>query len=144
MNIKTLNGPSYEIENNYQLKGYKIIAGTDEAGRGPIAGPVVAAAVILDKKNIKYEQDDKLVRGLDYYNRTVFEYIDKNHESQNTICAGGRYDFLFENLCDKNIPALGFAIGIERLLEYMNYNLESEKSNIFYRWIKQINYITRF
>ena len=87
---------------------------------------------ILDKKNIKYEQDDKLVRGLDYYNRTVFEYIDKNHESQNTICAGGRYDFLFENLCDKNIPALGFAIGIERLLEYMNYNLESEKSNIFY------------
>jgi ribonuclease HII len=52
MNIKTLNGPSYEIENNYQLKGYKIIAGTDEAGRGPIAGPVVAAAVILDKKNI--------------------------------------------------------------------------------------------
>ena len=87
---------------------------------------------MLDKKNIKYEQDDKLVRGLDYYNRTVFEYIDKNHESQNTICAGGRYDFLFENLCDKNIPALGFAIGIERLLEYMNYNLESEKSNIFY------------
>lgn len=87
---------------------------------------------VLDKKNIKYEQDDKLVRGLDYYNRTVFEYIDKSHESQNTICAGGRYDFLFENLCDKNIPALGFAIGIERLLEYMDSNLESKKYTIFY------------
>ena len=87
---------------------------------------------VLDKKNIKYEQDDKLVRGLDYYNRTVFEYIDKSHESQNTICAGGRYDFLFENLCDKNITALGFAIGIERLLEYMDSNLESKKYTIFY------------
>ena len=87
---------------------------------------------ILDKKNIKYNQDDKLVRGLDYYNRTVFEYIDKAHESQNTICAGGRYDFLFENLCDKKIPALGFAIGIERLLEYMNYNLEGKKTTLFY------------
>jgi histidyl-tRNA synthetase len=87
---------------------------------------------ILDKKNIKYNQDDKLVRGLDYYNRTVFEYIDKAHESQNTICAGGRYDFLFENLCDKKIPALGFAIGIERLLEYMNFNLESKKTTLFY------------
>ena len=47
-----LNRPSCLMENNYQLKGYKIIAGTDEAGRGPIAGPVIAAAVILDKKNI--------------------------------------------------------------------------------------------
>ena len=56
------------------------------------------------------------VRGDDGYTyKPVFEYIDKNHESQNTICAGGRYDSLFENLCDKNIPALGFAIGIERL-----------------------------
>jgi ribonuclease HII len=52
MNRKMLNRPSCLMENNYQLKGYKIIAGTDEAGRGPIAGPVIAAAVILDKKNI--------------------------------------------------------------------------------------------
>lgn len=52
MDRKKLNRPSYEIENNYQLKGYKMIAGTDEAGRGPIAGPVVAAAVVLDRKNI--------------------------------------------------------------------------------------------
>ena len=87
---------------------------------------------ILDKKGISYEQDNKLVRGLDYYNRTVFEYVDENQKSQNTICAGGRYDFLFENLCDKKIPALGFAIGIERLLEYIDYKLDIKKSNIFY------------
>jgi len=77
----------------------------------------------LEIKNISYERDEKLVRGLDYYNRTVFEYIDDTLETQNTICAGGRYDSLFESLCDKEIPALGFAIGIERLLEYTRYKI---------------------
>ena len=51
-------------------------------------------------------------------NKTVFEYIDNKRNTQNTICAGGRYDLLFENLCGKKVPALGFAIGTERLLEY--------------------------
>jgi histidyl-tRNA synthetase len=86
----------------------------------------------LEIKGISYERDEKLVRGLDYYNRTVFEYIDNTLETQNTICAGGRYDSLFESLCDKTIPALGFAIGIERLLEYTGYKLNSNKPLVFY------------
>jgi len=86
----------------------------------------------LEIKGISYERDEKLVRGLDYYNRTVFEYIDDTLETQNTICAGGRYDSLFESLCDKTIPALGFAIGIERLLEYTGYKLNSNKPLVFY------------
>ena len=86
----------------------------------------------LEIKNIQYERDEKLVRGLDYYNRTVFEYIDNSLETQNTICAGGRYDSLFESLCDKKIPALGFAIGIERLLEYTSYKIDTNKPSVFY------------
>ena len=86
----------------------------------------------LEIKGISYERDEKLVRGLDYYNRTVFEYIDDTLETQNTICAGGRYDSLFESLCDKTIPALGFAIGIERLLEYTGYKINSNKPLVFY------------
>ena len=86
----------------------------------------------LEVKGITYERDEKLVRGLDYYNRTVFEYIDNTLETQNTICAGGRYDSLFESLCDKTIPALGFAIGIERLLEYTGYKINSNKPLVFY------------
>ena len=86
----------------------------------------------LEIKNISYERDEKLVRGLDYYNRTVFEYVDTTLETQSTICAGGRYDSLFESLCDKKIPALGFAIGIERLLEYTGYKINPNKHEIFY------------
>ena len=86
----------------------------------------------LEIKGISYERDEKLVRGLDYYNRTVFEYIDNTLETQNTICAGGRYDSLFESLCDKTIPALGFAIGIERLLEYTDYKINPNKPLVFY------------
>ena len=97
---------------------------------------------VLDKKNIIYENDDKLVRGLDYYNKTVFEYVDETQKSQNTICAGGRYDYLFENLCDKKIPALGFAIGIERLLEYADYNFDIKKTKTFYIVVmNQDNYL---
>ncbi len=75
---------------------------------------------LLDDKKISYIKDSNLVRGLDYYNRTVFEYLDNTDNSQNTICAGGRYDYLFKSLCDKDVPALGFAIGIERLMDYLN------------------------
>jgi len=97
---------------------------------------------ILDAKNIKYTKDDNLVRGLDYYNRTVFEYIDTKSNTQNTICAGGRYDFLFENLCDKKIPALGFAIGIERLMEYSGYiDKENKLVNFYIIILDEDNYL---
>ncbi len=86
----------------------------------------------LDKSNITYLKKENLVRGLDYYNRTVFEYLDNTDNAQNTICAGGRYDYLFESLCDKKIPALGFAIGIERLIEYANFSNENKGIVNFY------------
>ena len=87
---------------------------------------------VLNDKNILYVQDDNLVRGLDYYNRTVFEYLDDTDNAQNTICAGGRYDYLFESLCGKKLPALGFAIGIERLLEYTNFVKSNNEEINFY------------
>ena len=86
----------------------------------------------LDKNKICFERDDNLVRGLDYYNRTVFEYLDNSENSQNTICAGGRYDYLFENMFNKKIPALGFAIGIERLLDYIDNQVDEEECINFY------------
>ena len=86
----------------------------------------------LDNSNITYLKDENLVRGLDYYNRTVFEYLDDTENTQNTICAGGRYDYLFETLCEKKIPALGFAIGIERLIEYADFSNENKDTINFY------------
>ena len=87
---------------------------------------------LLEDNNIEYTKEEKLVRGLDYYNRTVFEYIGSSGNTQNAICAGGRYDFLFENLCDKKLPALGFAIGIERLIEYAKYEEKDDRTKSFY------------
>ena len=86
----------------------------------------------LTENKINYEIDQHLVRGLDYYNRTVFEFIDSTLNTQNTICAGGRYDFLFEKIFNKKVPALGFAIGIERLVEFLNYEINSFENVIFY------------
>lgn len=72
----------------------------------------------LDQMNIKYEIDDNLVRGLDYYTHTVFEIeIDvPDFGAQNVICAGGRYNNLVEEIGGPNIPAVGLAFGMERLL----------------------------
>ncbi len=72
---------------------------------------------LLDKNNISYELDAKLVRGLDYYSKTAFEFISNNIGSQSAIAGGGRYDRLVEFLDGKATPAVGFAMGIERLLE---------------------------
>ncbi|PCI61857.1 MAG: histidine--tRNA ligase [Gammaproteobacteria bacterium] len=70
----------------------------------------------LDAAGIKYTLNDRLVRGLDYYNRTVFEWVTSSLGAQGTICAGGRYDGLVEQLGGKATPAFGFALGIERLV----------------------------
>lgn len=69
----------------------------------------------LDELNIKYVENKKLVRGLDYYNRTVFEIKSNNLGSQNAVCGGGRYDKLVETLGGPQTPAVGFAMGLERL-----------------------------
>jgi len=70
----------------------------------------------LDAAGVKYVLNDRLVRGLDYYNRTVFEWITTSLGAQGTVCAGGRYDGLVEQLGGKATPAFGFALGIERLV----------------------------
>lgn len=70
----------------------------------------------LDKSGIEYVVNPKIVRGLDYYTRTVFEFVSDDIGSQGTICGGGRYDYLIEEIGDKDIPSLGFGLGIERLM----------------------------
>ncbi|MES2129482.1 MAG: histidine--tRNA ligase [Pseudomonadota bacterium] len=74
---------------------------------------------ILDFNNIQYTINPRLVRGLDYYNRTVFEWVTDELGAQGTVCAGGRYDPLIESFGGKPTPAVGFAMGIERLIELM-------------------------
>ena len=69
----------------------------------------------LDELNINYSINKLLVRGLDYYNRTVFEIKSNNLGSQNAVCGGGRYDSLVKNLGGEDTPAVGFAMGMERL-----------------------------
>lgn len=71
----------------------------------------------IDKNNIKIEIDNKLVRGLDYYNDVVFEFVHLSSQAQNTIIGGGRYDNLIKELSGPDTPGFGFGLGIERLLE---------------------------
>jgi histidyl-tRNA synthetase len=71
---------------------------------------------ILVDQGVKFEINPRLVRGLDYYNRTVFEWVTERLGAQGTICAGGRYDDLVEQIGGKSAPACGFAMGVERLL----------------------------
>ncbi|WP_338804778.1 histidine--tRNA ligase [Xenorhabdus griffiniae] len=71
---------------------------------------------LLDSAGIKYRINQRLVRGLDYYNRTVFEWVTSALGAQGTVCAGGRYDGLVEQLGGKATPAVGFAMGMERMV----------------------------
>lgn len=70
----------------------------------------------LDAAGIAYQQNERLVRGLDYYNRTVFEWVTTSLGAQGTVCAGGRYDGLVDQLGGKATPAVGYAMGLERLV----------------------------
>lgn len=74
---------------------------------------------ILNSAGIVYEVDPTIVRGLDYYTRTVFEFVSGDLGAQSTVCGGGRYDGLVEEMGGAKTPALGFALGIERLLLVM-------------------------
>jgi histidyl-tRNA synthetase len=75
-----------------------------------------ALCQILDTAGLDYEINPRLVRGLDYYGKTVFEWVTDHLGSQGTVCAGGRYDGLVEQLGGKGATAIGFAIGLERLI----------------------------
>ena len=83
-----------------------------EASRAHLA----AVCAVLDAAGLPYRINPRLVRGLDYYNLTVFEWVTDQLGSQGTVCGGGRYDGLFEQLGGKPTPAIGFGLGIERLL----------------------------
>ena len=72
---------------------------------------------ILQTNGIAYRINPRLVRGMDYYNLTVFEFITESLGSQGTICGGGRYDYLIEQIGGKAAPAVGWALGVERVLE---------------------------
>lgn len=80
----------------------------------------------LDALKVKYVRNKLLVRGLDYYNRTVFEIKSNNLGSQNAVCGGGRYDSLVKNLGGEDTPAVGWAMGMERLCSLLE-NIEIKK-----------------
>jgi histidyl-tRNA synthetase len=84
----------------------------DEESREHFAG----LCELLEQSGIPYTVNQRLVRGLDYYNRTVFEWVTHSLGSQGTVCAGGRYDGLVEQLGGRATPAVGFAMGLERLV----------------------------
>ncbi len=74
----------------------------------------------LDAADIKYSVNPHIVRGLDYYTRTVFEFVSGNIGAQSTVCGGGRYDGLISQMGGQPTPSLGFAMGIERLMMVLN------------------------
>ena len=75
-----------------------------------------ALKAILDANGVTYTVNPRLVRGMDYYNLTVFEFVTDRLGSQGTVCAGGRYDYLIEQLGGKPAPAVGWALGVDRVL----------------------------
>lgn len=82
----------------------------------------------LDLANVEYIVNPKIVRGLDYYTKTVFEFITDSIGAQGTVCGGGRYDGLIEEIGGQPTPSLGFALGMERLLMVMeSQNIEIPK-----------------
>ncbi len=88
----------------------------------------------LDCLDIPYIINTRLVRGLDYYNRTVFEWTTTDLGAQGTICAGGRYDGLVEQMGGKNCPAVGFALGLERLtllIQAQGLSIGERKKSIY-------------
>lgn len=89
----------------------------------------------LDALGIKYKINPYIVRGLDYYTKTVFEFVSTDIGAQGTVCGGGRYNNLVEEIGDMKVPAVGFGMGLERLLitlEALNLNVgEKEKPFIY-------------
>lgn len=84
---------------------------------------------LLDTLDIPYTVNQRLVRGLDYYNKTVFEWVTDALGAQGTVCAGGRYDSLVEQLGSKKaVPAVGFAMGLERLVLLLEQGAKQDQS----------------
>ena len=86
---------------------------------------------LLETMKIKYTIDPKIVRGLDYYTDTVWEFEPEEESSQSTIGAGGRYNNLIKKLSGKDVPGVGFATGVERTILASKKNYASTKLDIF-------------
>lgn len=90
----------------------------------------------LTAMGIPYQIDPNIVRGLDYYTKTVFEFVSNDIGAQGTVCGGGRYDGLVQELGDREVPGLGFGMGLERLLLLMEsqglFIGEDQKPDIFF------------
>ena len=84
---------------------------------------------ILDDAGVNYKINPRLVRGLDYYSKTVFEWVTDKLGAQGTVCAGGRFDGLVEQLGGKSTPAIGFALGLERLIELLEIPEDVQRDN---------------
>lgn len=98
----------------------------------------------LNKSNIDYVLDNSIVRGLDYYNDTVFEWKHASLGSQDAICAGGRYDSLVNNVGGVHVPAIGFAAGIERIISLLtkfNKITTQNKTVVAINYSKKSNYL---
>ncbi|RRD25214.1 histidine--tRNA ligase [Fusobacterium canifelinum] len=89
----------------------------------------------LDIFGIKYTEDSTLVRGLDYYSSTVFEIVTNKLGSQGTVLGGGRYDNLLKELGDKDIPAVGFATGVERIMMLLGENYPKNAPDVYIAWL---------
>lgn len=83
---------------------------------------------------VKFREDSRLVRGLDYYSSTVFEIVTNKLGSQGTVLGGGRYDNLLKQLGDKEIPAFGWAAGVERMMMLMS-NFEDKNPDLYIAWL---------
>jgi histidyl-tRNA synthetase len=83
---------------------------------------------ILDGMGVKYIVKPSLVRGLDYYTDTIFEFVTTKLGSQGTVLAGGRYDNLIQQMGGPSVPAIGFAVGIERLMELFDGSINADRA----------------
>lgn len=95
----------------------------------------------LNLYNVSFKEDPKLVRGLDYYSSTVFEIVTNKLGSQGTVLGGGRYDNLLKQLGDKDIPAFGFAAGVERIMMLLT-DINRKGTEIYVAWLgkESLNY----
>ena len=88
-----------------------------------------ALCQVLEAAGVNYKINPRLVRGLDYYSKTVFEWVTDKLGAQGTVCAGGRFDGLVEQLGGKATPAIGFALGLERLIELIELPDDVQREN---------------
>ncbi|MGL4867440.1 MAG: histidine--tRNA ligase [Cetobacterium sp.] len=89
----------------------------------------------LDIFGVRYKEDPRLVRGLDYYSSTVYEIVTNKLGSQGTVLGGGRYDNLLKQLGDKEIPAFGFAAGVERIMMLLGDEFPKRDLDVYIAWL---------